>query len=456
VSRFWRVLLAICALAFGIRVAYVAIAKAGPCTIVLADGTRAGSSPSSCERGDELFYNAEANSLAQGHGFDEPLVALTRPGDKAGPAADHPPLTVMVLAPVSWLTDHPPVSWFVHEPLHDHVREHRYAMVVLGTLVVLLVGLLGRRVGGDTVGLVAAGIAAVNPEMWVNDGLVMSETLTVLTIVATLLAVLWWRDRPSRWRAAVAGLACGVATLARVEWLLLLPLLVVVTAFVLPQPRAERWRQAAVAVTAAVLVLAPWVGFNLARFHEPTFVSTNDGLTLAGANCADVYHGPAIGFWTLACTGGTQPGDQSQVSSELRRRGLGYARAHASRVPVVVLARIGRTWSLYRPGDMVHLNEGEDREPWATRLGLAAYYPMLLLAIAGGVELWRRRTARALLWALAVPLVIVTVNTAATYGQTRFRAGAEPSLVLLGAVGLVALVRRVRTPEPAAELAPVR
>ena len=58
-------------------------------------------------------------------------------------------------------------------------------------------------------------------------------------------------------------------------------------------------------------------------------------------------------------------------------------------LPVVVLARLGRTWSLFRPVDMVKLNTGEDREEWVTRLGLVAYYPTLLFAIGGVVVLWR-------------------------------------------------------------------
>ena len=89
---------------------------------------------------------------------------------------------------------------------------------------------------------------------------------------------------------------------------------------------------------------------------------------------------------------------------------------------------------------MVTLNTGEDREEWVTRLGLVAYYPTLLLAIGGAVVLWRRR-ARDALWVLSVPVIIVTLNTVVSYGQTRFRAGAEPSLALLAAVGIVAIGR---------------
>jgi len=257
-------------------------------------------------------------------------------------------------------------------------------------------------------------------------------------------AALWWRDGPSRRRAAVLGAVCGRAVLARVEFVLLVPLLVVVVACSLPVSWAVRRQQALVGLVAALAVTVPWVGFNLARFHDPTFVSTNDGLTLAGANCDAMYYGRATGFWTLdSCADDPPPGDQSQVASAFRRRGLHYMRTHASRVPLVVLARVGRTWSFFRPGDMVTLNTGEDREEWVTRLGLVAYYPTVLLAIGGAVVLWRRR-ARDALWVLAVPAIIVTLNTMITYGQTRFRAGAEPSLALLAAVAAVAIVRRVR------------
>ncbi len=121
---------------------------------------------------------------------------------------------------------------------------------------------------------------------------------------------------------------------------------------------------------------------------------------------------------------------------------------HLTRLPVVVLARVGRTWSLFRPLDSVSLSTGEEREEWVTRLGLVVYYPTLLFAIAGAVALWRRRRARAALWVLLVPPIIVTVNTIATYGITRFRAGAEPALALLAAVGIVALAGRLRARPP--------
>ena len=97
---------------------------------------------------------------------------------------------------------------------------------------------------------------------------------------------------------------------------------------------------------------------------------------------------------------------------------------------------------------MVNFNKGEGRESWVTRLGLLVYYPTLIVAIAGAVVMWRRRARRAL-WVLLVPAIALTVGVAVTYGQTRFRAAAEPSLAILAAVGVLSLFPRLRTGESA-------
>ncbi len=130
------------------------------------------------------------------------------------------------------------------------------------------------------------------------------------------------------------------------------------------------------------------------------------------------------------------------IAKAYRSRALDYMQDHASKVPAVVAARVGRTWSIFRPMDMLEFNRGEGRERAVTAAGLLAYYPVLGLAIAGGFVLARR--ARRRLWVLVVPVIVATIGVAVTYGQTRFRAAAEPSLVVLAAVALVVLWQHLR------------
>lgn len=431
---FTTLLLAVMFVALVVRIAYVAGAKHGPCHNPLI-----GSIPTECAVGDQLFYNGEANRLAQGDGFVEWAI----PGSHAPPAADHPPLTVLVLTPVAWLSIHGPLSW-VHDP--THLTQERYFMALLGTLLVGLIGLLGRTIGGDRVGLLAALLAALYPNLWVNDGLVMSETVTGIAVVGALLLAYALRARPRTTTALLCGAVCGLAALARAELILFVPLLAVPAAITARGPnRKEHMRLAVSAVAAAALVVGPWVLYNVSRFKETTFISTNDGLALAGSNCGPVYSGTGIGLTFLEppCIDQPQPrGDQSQVSDVYRRRAIRYMRAHASRVPLVVAARVGRTWGVFRPKDMLSYNLGEGRERWVTLLGLLAYYPLAVLGIAGGWFLVRQR--RGQLWPLLVPVATVTIGVAVTYGQTRFRSAAEPTIVVLAAVALVGIWDRVR------------
>jgi 4-amino-4-deoxy-L-arabinose transferase-like glycosyltransferase len=412
-SRFARVLALIALVGLGVRVAYVVGAK-------LDEGTNIG---------DQIFYNAAANRLAWGDGFVEPFDPHPPPLLGSGPAADHPPLTIVVLAPVSLLTD-------------DSPNAHRFAMVLFGTATVVLLGLLGRAVAGDRVGLVAAGIGALYPNLWVNDGIIMSESLSALLVTLALLLAYRMRAGPTRREAIALGMVCALAALTRAELVLLIPLLLIPAALVAKSvPRKDRVQLAIIGTVVAGVVIAPWVAYNLSRFDEPVFLSTNDGIAILGSNCDAVYYGPDTGLTALECLEGNPPGDQSVDSKLYRDRASDYIGEHTGRAAVVAVARVGRTWSVFRPGDMLEFNEGEARERWVTVLGLVAFYPLVLLAIYGAVQLRRRRVA---LWPLLVPVLIVTLASAATYGQTRFRVPAEPSLVVLGALGLTTALARLR------------
>jgi len=226
---------------------------------------------------------------------------------------------------------------------------------------------------------------------------------------------------------------------------LLVPALLVPAALLAAQTdRATRVRFAAAGTGIAVAVMLPWVAYNMSRFEEPVSLSTNDGIALLGSNCETVYYGEDTGLTDLNCLKGNPRGDQSVDSRIYRDRAFDYMSEHKGRAVVVTVARVGRTWSIFRPLDMLDYNEGEARERWVTSLGLAAFYPLVLLAVYGVVVARRRRITQ---WPLLVPIVIVTLASAATYGQTRFRVPAESSLVIFGAIGLATLVTARPSPQ---------
>src|SRR5262249_7275865 len=289
----------------------------------------------------------------------------------------------------------------------DARMPHRLMMTGLGTAAVVVIGLLACRLAGNRAGWIAAGIAAVYPNLWVNDGLMMSETLATLLVALALLYAYRLIREPKLWTALLVGALCGLAALTRAELILLIPLLAVPAALVARSIAiGQRWRLVGASVLAAVVLIAPWVGYNLARFKEPTYLSTNDGIALIGSNCDSVYYGDGIGLTDLTCLGPNPRGDQSVDSKIFRDRAFDYIRAHKKRAVLVAAARVGRTWSMFRPWDMVTYNKGEGREGWVTILGLVMYYPLLIAAVAGWVVMRRRRRRS---WPLLMPPRILTV-----------------------------------------------
>jgi 4-amino-4-deoxy-L-arabinose transferase-like glycosyltransferase len=377
---------------------------------------------------DALYYDAEARAIEDGRGFVDPFAVLQHRPSTA--TAAHPPLTSIVLVPAAWLSDDTLVM--------------RFEMTLLGVAVVAGIGLLGRALAGDRAGLIAAGIAAVYPNLWMNDGLVMSETLATLLTVAALLLAYRLLRRPSLNLAIALGAVCGLATLTRAELVLYVPLLVVPALWLSRRDRARAalvWGGAAIA--AAVVVVAPWTVYNLTRFDDPTFVSTNDGVALLGSNCRSAYYGHGIGLTSLRCLGSTPAGDEAQRSRVYRDRALDYVGAHLTRAPLVALARVGRLWSVWDPPDTIRFNVGEGRPEWASTLGVVSLFLLLATAVPGYLVLRRRGVAR---WPLLVPVLVVTVAAVLFYGQPRFRAPAEPAIVVLAAVAIDAWLR-ARAPE---------
>jgi 4-amino-4-deoxy-L-arabinose transferase-like glycosyltransferase len=383
---------------------------------------------------DAAYYELQARAIADGRGYTDPFQYLPGHPQRAVPSAQHPPLTVLALVPPAWIGNELGVADTTSR------MAMRFEIALVGLLGVAMIGLLGREVAGDRTGLVAAGLAAVYPYLWVNDGLIMSEAFAVVLVTVAMILTLRIARGPTLWKGLALGVVCGLAALARAELVLLAPLLGLPLLWAFRDaPWSRRLGVVALVGVGTVAVLAPWVAYNLSRFQDPTFVSTNDGIAMLASNCRQVYGGPAIGFTDLNnCLPKSAPkGDDTVATSVYRRRATRYMEDHKSRLVLVELARIGRDWGVFRPNDMLAINVNEGRPRWVTGLGMVFYYPMLVLGIAGIVVLRRRKIRQ---WPLLMPPLVVTLATVVSFGNIRFRVPAEPSLVVLASVAAVAIV----------------
>ncbi|HZR12603.1 MAG TPA: glycosyltransferase family 39 protein [Acidimicrobiia bacterium] len=390
--------------------------------------------------GDSLYYWGMANALARGHWFAAPSFA---PGRYVADAS-HPPLYSLFLAVVPFFKNGPATP-----------TQLMLWSCALGAVSVLLVGLAGREIAGSRIGLIAAGLAVVYPNMWVHDGMLLSETMAIFVSAGVVLFAYRFARRPSAWRAVWLGVWCALATLARSELVLIVPLLLVP----LVLTRADtswmgrlRWLVAGGA--AIVVVMGPWIGYNLARFKEPVYLSTNLSGTLSAANCHDTYYGKTIGFKSYTCgydylitAANKHPGfntmDQSQQDRLVRAEAFRYIRTHLHRLPLIVLAREGRILAVFKPFQEVAVDHGLYNEERTIGRSLVwSFWVMFPLAIVGSFVLRRRRTGVPV-WPLWTMPAVVVIAVAFTFAQVRYRAPAEPSFVLLAAVAVDAGARAI-------------
>lgn len=373
--------------------------------------------------GDAGYYHRAANLLADGRGFISPY-HLVVPRQ----AADHPPLYTLWLAIPSVLG------------LRSQLA-HLVWSAVLGGGTIVVVGLIGREISGRRLGLIAAAIAAVYPNVWVPDGSLMAETASMFTVaVALLFAYRYWHA-PSWPKLVVVGIAAGAGALTRSELVLIVPLMVVPLAVLVPGiRRADRWRGVAAGAVAALLVMAPWFAYNISRFEQPELLSTQFGLTLSSANCDLVWHGHHKSYFDIRCSKAIEPTlpkglDASQQDAWHREVAIRYIEDHAGEIPRITAARIGAILGLYHPEYQITLDGTfEGRGMAQARAGMWSFWVLALASVAGAVVLRRRRTVP--VFPLLVPPAMVLFTVVTVYASTRFRASAEVSLCLLAALAV--------------------
>ena len=375
--------------------------------------------------GDGYYYHYAANLLVEGYGFIDPWkYYLGHPKHQLVQTADWPPLFVWVLAMVAVVGFK---SFFAQ----------RVWCCVVGAAAVLVCGLAGREVAGRRAGLIAAFLAALYPNLWMSDELALSEALTPLLIALVLWCTFRFWKRPTYGRMVALGLSLGVAILGRDELALLIPLVLIPMALLTKARVRRRLALAGVGTLTALTVVAPWVGYNMDRFQDPTFVSTGFGVTLASANCDITWAGRYEGYWSLQCSLKApikQNVDKSVQSAEAEAYGVHYIRSHLHRLVPVELARLGRAFGAFHPVWQVWLDYYVETRPYHWALaGLGMYYALAALSVGGTVVLRRRRVPVSPLWAVGVVVAVVAL---VTFGQTRFRTPFEVSLVVMAAVAL--------------------
>jgi 4-amino-4-deoxy-L-arabinose transferase-like glycosyltransferase len=321
----------------------------------------------------------------------------------------------------------------------------RILEALMGVGTILVVFLLGWRLGGRWPALLAALGVAIYPPFIHSVGEIMSEPPAMLSMPAAVLAFLWAWDRTaapsgdgergSPWVWLVPGFLFGITAMFRPEYALVAGAFVVFAAVRWACEREWRLGGAAVAlmVVALLVPIVPWTIRNFVVFERFVPISTGGGKALYVGTFypADGEYQRVKAILYKRETGESLP-PQSQQLNEVEPTEL--FNKVADRYPELerdsALGKIGKQnfskWFGEHPVGYAEMTVRKVGRMWSsgvgsfmsTTLGRVIQVALVLLGLAGLVLLgFRRRWWETL--CLAAPIFLVTAVGAASLAAPR-------------------------------------
>ena len=374
---------------------------------------------------DPANYDLHARSITAGNGYPESTVTPA-----GGPSAIRPPGFPLFVAATYAVSG-------------DSVTAARVGQALVGTIVVALIALLGWKLFGREVGLVAGALAAVFPPLVIGGMTLLSEPLFVAFALASIVAALQWRESGGKRWLVAAGVLAGAAMLTRSTGvLLLLPLALAARSG--PWRRPAGYAAPALLVACALLVVAPWTVRNAVATDAFVLVSDQDGYTLAGTY--NETSRQMDGFWIPA---NADPAyarilernshlSEVELGNRLRDEARRFALDNPGYLPTLALHNGLRLFNLGGAdyGEAVARFDYGLGPRWA-KLMTFGLFPFLTLALVGAALPAARRAPR---WVWAVPLLML--STVMVLATNRFRAPIDPFILVLAALALTRMADR--------------
>lgn len=391
---------------------------------------------------DSADYDRIAVSLVQHGRFPASILA-------PGPTALRPPLFPYALAATYKVVGvgSATARW----------EAGRMLEAALGAVTVLLIGLISLRLWGRRAALMSSALAAVYPPLVLVGSSLMTESLFMPLALASVLAALIARSSANQLRwCLLSGLLLGLGALTRGNGLaLLLPIAALVwTGRPVLSRRALRAPLAV--VIALALTLVPWTVRNANTFHEFVPVTTETGYATAGTYSWQAAHFtefPALWVppWrvALALLARHPHLGEARLSDRLNGLAFDYLKAHPTYVAKVFWWNSLRLLNLTGTHYERWAAQWNAYPKWLAEDSVYAFWALGLLALGGAFTAAARRAPLAL-W--GCPLVIF-LSTVFLEGSTRYRSPADPFIVMLAALGVLAVARAA---EPAIARLPSR
>jgi 4-amino-4-deoxy-L-arabinose transferase-like glycosyltransferase len=370
-----------------------------------------------------------AASVAAGHGFGNPYPLI-----RTGPTALMPPGYIYLLAGI--------YKVFGIQTAASYLAATTLSGI-FSTLVCIPIFLIGRRVGGDAMGLAAAGFWAVFPTaVSLTTGPISGVWDTALsTLCAALILVATLRvrdsDRSGAWIGY--GLLCALTIQVNPAILSVLVFLFAWLAWQLYEHRRKWLRLPALAGLIIVLGCAPWAVRNWITFHHFIPFRSNFGLELWLGNNEygdhDLFPDWRSPYFDWVQTRRFAEVGEVAFMAEKKSQAIQHIRTHKWETVRSVYWRFVITWT----GVVIRITDAWGLMVWYTRMTLIVNFVFVILGWTGLWVMFRQR--RALAWPFAAYLVFYPAVYYVTHAQLRYRSPVDPALTVLATFAVFCAAR---------------
>jgi 4-amino-4-deoxy-L-arabinose transferase-like glycosyltransferase len=337
----------------------------------------------------------------------------------------------------------------------------RIVQAVLGAIIALQIALIGRRVGGSGVGIVAGALWAIYPMGVFMSGILYPAILLTSLMTSAVLCLLAKRDSPAyvAW-VALAGLLLGAGTLTKP---MVFSSIVVVALWLFTQRRSSRLRLLLVSIFlgSALMSLLPWTLHNAVKHGEFVPVesrSLDELVPWAGSATTPTMESKRGQGQLIQAKGDSTPVAQPIADSTL----AGMLTRMAKRYPGEFVS----FFELYptRVGFLKQSQREQARRKKTERfvryipfgsdlvmtVSIFSVGPLYLFAVVGIASMWRGREKRRELSLFVLLVMSFALSYAVSWGKIRYRIPVDPYIILLSAWGVVAFWNSVFKKEPTA------
>lgn len=364
---------------------------------------------------DEITYSTLGHRFVQGFGLTFP--ENWYPWIKAN-------------APQSYFSD--TISYYLagiyavfgYEPLAA-----RLVTGFLSTVAVGLIYLLAKRLFGRTVGLVAAGIAAVYAYLIYYGVTLVTEPLFILTLLVAMVVTYSLLDKPALWKWVVLGVFLALAVLLRMAVVFFV---IALLGWLVLRIKRQRW-YVLIPLLVIVLAVAPFTYENYRMWGRFLLLEANFGHVFWNGNHPDSlgnfhpYRVFPIPSDVLALN------NDVDITNELLRRGIQNVLNNPGMFAMLTITRL-REFFLFWPT--------AESDLLANFLRVTSFGIMWPFALTG---LWLSRRQWRELLPIYIFMVMHTGVYAVTWTMIRYRVPLDAFLIPFAAVAAVQLYRWIMT-----------